>query len=420
MRRILGLAGLVLVALIWPHTTSAQTSADAVEDSLIHLTARMDSLSAQLGQTREIIQQQQQMIDVLMQQQAARSTAGISRSAAAPQQASNHLNPNISLVSDFRGRMGRDFSSDVRAFTLQETEIGIQAPVDPFARADAFLSLSPEGIEVEEGYITFQALPLGLQAKVGKFRSKFGKFNQTHGPETIFSDRPLASEAFFGEEGLAGVGTSLSLLISNPWIYLNLDAEITALPEEAPVFSDVDPTSGEYIAGGRRQDLMYLTRLETYVDLNESSNLLFGGTYATGVHDAAGDLRTHLESGDMTFRWRPLRRAVYHSLLWRTEVMFGQLKQPDGGTVNRVGLFSYIDLQFKRRWHLGERYDYTQFSDVPGPDEQGILGLLTFTPSEFSLLTVQARGVRRADGSWHGVGMMKITFNIGPHGTHPF
>jgi len=416
----------VTVMMILAGQTAAQAQAADTTATAIQLDARIDSLAVQLRQAQEAIEQQRALIDILIQTQSQPAPSPPQGMPAvgrlvAPQQASNLLNPNISLIGDIRAQAGRDFAPDTRAFTLHEAEIGIQAPIDPFARADAFIAMSPEeGVDLEEMYITFQTLPLGLQAKIGKFRSNFGKFNRTHVPETPFSDRPLVTETYFGEEGLAGVGASLSLFIPNPWVYLNLDAEFTATPEEAPAFAIFDSTAGEFLTGGRRRDLLYLTRLGTFLDLSESTNLTLGATYATGVHAPAGALRTHIEGLDLTLRWQPLRRAIYTSIEWQTEVLFSQREQPGGGRVNSSGLFSYIDWQILRRWHIGARYDFTQFPDTSVADEQGVLGFLTFTPSEFSMITVQGRGVRRTDGSWHGVGMLRITFNIGPHGAHPF
>lgn len=416
-------AGQVVAQSVQPSSSVADTT---------QLKARLDALEATLKQAQDTIAQQQAILDAL----AARAiqadsttvltapgapTPPISGQSAAPQQASNLLNPNVSLIGDFRGQLGHDLLPKTRAFTLREAEIGLQAPVDPYARADAFISVSPdEGVDVEEVYLTLQTIPLGLQAKLGKFRSNFGKFNRTHPPETPFSDRPLATEAFFGPEGLSGIGGSLSWLIPNPWVYLNLDAELTNTWEGAPAFGELDVPSGEVIIGGRRRDLGYLTRLSTFFDLSESANLTAGTTYATGVHDLAGNLRTHLEGFDLTFRWKPPRRAIYYSLLWQTEVLLNQRAQATGGHAKSTGLFSYLDWQFQRRWHLGTRYDYTQFPETSARHEQGILGYLTFTPSEFSLITWQSRAVQRIDGTWHWVGLLKVTFNIGPHGAHPF
>ena len=342
-----------------------------------------------------------------------------SPAGSAPQQASNLMNPNVSVIGHFQGRMGDDLSPGERAFSFGEAELGFQAPVDPYARADFFIAVSPdEGVDLEEGYLTFLALPGGVSAKLGKFRANLGKFNRTHPPETPFADRPLSTLAFLGEEGLSGSGLSLSVLIPNRWVYLNLDAEATTTWEGASAFGE-QGDDGEVKAGGRKRDLGYLGRLSTYLDLGESANFTLGASYATGVHDPAGRARTHVENLDATFRWKNPRRAIYRSVVWQTEVLFGQRRIGGGGTASRKGLFSYVDWQCDRRWHLGGRFDYTQFPDVTG-NESGGLGFITFTPSEFSLISVQLKGVRRTDGSWQRTAILKLTFNIGPHGAHPF
>ncbi|OGG49112.1 MAG: hypothetical protein A3F84_26730 [Candidatus Handelsmanbacteria bacterium RIFCSPLOWO2_12_FULL_64_10] len=339
--------------------------------------------------------------------------------ASGPQQASNLLNPNVSVIGHFQGRVGDDLAEGERAFSFREAELGLQAPVDPYARADFFVAVSPEeGVDLEEGYLTFLALPGGVSAKVGKFRANLGKFNRTHPPETPFADRPLSAEAFWGEEGLAGTGLSVSALIPNRWVYLNLDAEVTNTYEGAPAFGEEGP-DGEVQAGGGKRDLGYLGRLSAYFDLGESANLTLGASYATGVHDPAGRERAHVENADVTFRWKNPRRAIYRSLVWQTEVLFSQRRVAGGGWAARRGMFSYVDWQCARRWHVGGRFDTTEFPEIAG-SEKGWVGFLTFTPSEFSLISGQLRGVRRMDGSWERAGLLKLTFNIGPHGAHPF
>ena len=55
--------------------------------------------------------------------------------------------------------------------------LAFQAVVDPYARADFFLAFGQEGVEVEEGYITFTTLPEWFLSKVGKMQAQFGKVN---------------------------------------------------------------------------------------------------------------------------------------------------------------------------------------------------------------------------------------------------
>jgi hypothetical protein len=329
----------------------------------------------------------------------------------APQQASNILNPNISLVGNFVGFAGSDRTLPDKAFDLSELELGIQAPIDPYARADAFIAFTAEGIDVEEGYVTWLALPASWSLKAGKFRSNFGKFNRTHPPETPFADRPLAAERFFGE-GLAAVGISSSYLLPLPF-YLNLDAEVTTNWDEAPLFGDITE-SGELQSGGRRRDLGYLARASTYRDFSESTNLTLGASFARGVHDAAGDLSSDVFAADATLRWKNPRRAIYRSVIWQTEAYFTR-REEEPGSHKAFGGFSYVEYQFQRRWRTGIRADY-----VEDPTEKGGLVYVTFWPSEFSALSAQGRLIRRADGRDDFAAFLKLTFNIGPHGAHPF
>src|SRR5439155_13610332 len=60
------------------------------------------------------------------------------------------LNPDISLIGDFIGTAGRNTISPSRSLELHESEVGMQAIIDPYARADAFISFGEEGVNVEE------------------------------------------------------------------------------------------------------------------------------------------------------------------------------------------------------------------------------------------------------------------------------
>ena len=63
---------------------------------------------------------------------------------------------------------------------MRESEVSFQAIVDPYARADFFIAFGEEGVELEEGFVTFPTLPGGLLMKVGKMRAAFGKVNTLH------------------------------------------------------------------------------------------------------------------------------------------------------------------------------------------------------------------------------------------------
>jgi hypothetical protein len=80
------------------------------------------------------------------------------------------FNPDMAVIGNFIGAAGNNSIEPMPALRLNEAEASFQAVVDPYARADFFLSASPDGLEVEEGFITFPTLPGGLLMKVGKMR----------------------------------------------------------------------------------------------------------------------------------------------------------------------------------------------------------------------------------------------------------
>ncbi len=337
----------------------------------------------------------------------------------APQQASNILNPNISVVTNLLSTFGNDKSLEGKVFTFDEAELGLQAVIDPYARADIFIAFGTEEIELEEGYFTWLTMPFGLQSRFGKFRSNWNSFNLIHPPETPFADRPLSIVNFLGDEGLVGIGASLSWLVPINLFYLKWIAEVTNLPEEAPTFGEID-TSGEFIQSERKQDLAYLSRISSYFDFSESANLSWGVSHLGGVNELTGQLWTHLGGLDLTFRWRNPKRAIYSSFLWRNEIIMSQREIFSGSFLRSWGGFSHLDWQFSRRWHIGGRYDYSQFTLDNKAFEQGGLAYLSLSPSEFSLVSLQGRYVNRADNRNDWAGFVKLTFNIGPHGAHQF
>lgn len=106
------------------------------------------------------------------------------------------LNPDVGIIGNFinasgQSRGGSEALAPSPLFTLQESELSLQAIVDPYARADFFLAIGEEGIEVEEGFVTFPTLPGGLLAKVGKMRANFGRLNAFHNHTLPWTDRPL-------------------------------------------------------------------------------------------------------------------------------------------------------------------------------------------------------------------------------------
>jgi hypothetical protein len=316
------------------------------------------------------------------------------------------FNPDIAVIGNFVTTGGHNSVAPAPSLDLQEVEMSLQAVVDPYARADVFLSASPEGVDVEEGYVTFLTLPAGLTAKAGKLRSAFGKVNPLHTHVLPWADRPLLVDNLLGgEEGLSGASVSLSRLVPNPWLFLEVTGEVSR--QESEVFQS-----------SRRRDLTYLGRARGYRDLTEASNLDLGASFAYGRNGIEPSSETRLFGIDATFRYRPLRRAMYRRLQARTELVWSRRSEiPDASA---FGTYAAADYQFARRWFAGFRYDYAERASAPVAADRGTSWLLTFSPSEFSQVRSQYRRIRYDFAATANELLVQLLFSIGAHGAHPF
>ncbi len=137
------------------------------------------------------------------------------------------FNPDIAVIGDFLGAAGHNTVNPTPALEMHESEASFQAVVDPYARADFFIAFGQEGVDLEEGFITFPTVPGGLLVKVGKLRAAFGKVNTLHNHVLTWTDRPLVTNNLVGgEEGIGDGGISVARLISNPWIFLEATGEV--------------------------------------------------------------------------------------------------------------------------------------------------------------------------------------------------
>lgn len=168
------------------------------------------------------------------------------------------FNPDMAVIGDFLGAAGTNRTAPSPALEMHETEVSFRAAVDPYARADFYLSVGADGgIDLEEGYLTFNELPGGLLTKVGKLHAAFGKVNQMHTHALPWTDRPLVtSNLTGGEEGISDAGLSVSRLIPNRWMFLEATGEVYR--GESAVFHA--PSRG---------DLSYVGRMRGYQDVGE-------------------------------------------------------------------------------------------------------------------------------------------------------
>jgi hypothetical protein len=357
------------------------------------------------------------------------------------------FNPDISVIGDFLGAAGNSGNRNTPALEMHESEVGLQAIIDPYVRGDVFLTFGEQGVSLEEGYFTFTSLPGSLQLKVGKMRAAFGRVNAMHNHILPWTDRPLVTQDLVGgEDGIDDAGLSLSRIIPAPKeIFLEGTAQVFRGDSE------------NVFQASRRRDLSTVEHLRAYRDLSESTNLDLGGSFARG-RSAFGGGTNQLVGVDATLRWKPLRRAIYRSFVGRGEFVWAHtdvspLYLPgfqyfgpslDPGPPKNVRPFGYYvsgDYQLGRRWFLGGRFDRSQRGQCletnpattfaitkcggfapSGPlvtDTGGSL-LLTYWPSEFSQIRGQLRHTRYGEGRTANEILFQFILSMGAHGAHPF
>jgi hypothetical protein len=342
--------------------------------------------------------------------------------------ASKVFNPDISVIGNFFGKAGgvNPFEygpADPRpAMQLDEAEVAFEAFVDPYAKAKFFLSASPTGLEVEEGYAQFVNLPIDVTAKVGKFKALFGKANTWHTHVRPWVDQPLVIHNFFGDEQLADSGISVSKVIPNSFAFVEATGEVLR--------GDVE----DVVEHRNLNDLLYNAHLKAFKDLTEDTNLEVGGSYAHGTQAPnafyAGGGTNQFAGIDLTYRWKPLVRGNYAGFIGRFEGIVNDRADSDR---RLYGWYASGDYQLGQRWFTGLRLDradrHTLLDSTGQPvsadlqrlfTDRGLSATLTFWPSEFSQIRGQFR--RTAYGSARTVNefLFQLQFAIGAHGAHTF
>jgi hypothetical protein len=333
---------------------------------------------------------------------------------AQAQTPSKVFNPDISVIGNGLGYLGHNAVDSQPAMQLREAELGLQAIVDPYARADFFIAYSTDSnqVKVEEGFITFLNLPGDIVLKAGQLKGAFGKLNTEHLHVRLFADVPLNMKNLLGgDDGIEDAGLSVSRLIPMP-------AEIF-MEATAQLFRG---SSENLFEAHTRNDVEPLFHLKAYRDLSESTNLEIGGSWTQANNLEGPGFKTALTGIDATLRWKPLRQGLYHSVLVRFEWMLSERETP-GGNVRADGYYLFGQYQLGRRWFAGFRHDESDHADDATLRDRGNSVVLTFWPSEFSQIRAQARQIRYDLPTGKTTAnelLVQLQFSIGAHGAHAF
>ncbi len=319
--------------------------------------------------------------------------------------------PDISVIGDFqssyRNNAGRNYNAGIN-----EVEFSFQSVVDPYARADFFLTVGKDSdtgkfnLDLEEGYITTLSLPAHLQLKAGKFKSAMGRINSVHPHALPFISLPDAYENYFGE-GINDEGVSLNWLVPNSLFYQELVVQLTDGPINSPSFSRSFGNT-----------YLWLAHLKNFFDLSANATLEFGLSGITGTNHP--DFRTNIAAIDLTYKWKPVQFNTYKSFTWQTEAWFSNANISKDNVVNSFGMYSFINCQLSKRIFFTGMYSYSNLPYSESTRENSYSVTIGWYATEFQKLEIEGKTTSGNVEREQNKILLRWIFVIGTHGAHQY
>lgn len=462
------LAAGVAAALAVPGTALAVTEAEVKE------------LREQVQQMKQEYERRIEALERRLQQaeaEARKAEEGSAKAESAAIQASARpaseaaFNPAVSVILNGRYAnlsqdparyqitgfvpTGGEAAPGKRGLSLAESEIALAANVDHYFRGTLIASLqADDSIAVEEGYIQTLGLSKGLTLKAGRFYSSAGYVNEIHAHAWDFTDAPLASRAFLGNQ-LSDDGLQIKWLAPTD-TYFELGAEAGRgrnFPGSGRDKNGLGATNLFARLGG---DLgtgaawrLGLSNLRTtaqgrvYADSNSLGvpvNNGFDGASRLWVLDGVLKWSPKGNPTDTNFKLQGeyFRRSEDGNLSYDTAGV-----TPAGtrtGSLNSAqsGWYAQGVYQFMPRWRVGYRHDRLDSGSVQlGLVNSGALTaadfpvftpysptrntlMLDFSPSEFSRLRLQVANEQSQPGAGDKQLFLQYIMSLGAHGAHNF
>jgi len=418
--------------------------------------AAADSARAELEKVKATLAAQQA-------QSAAAPTAPVS-AAAAPVQSSgaggangNAFNPGIALIlngnyahhslnPDSYQRAGfpviAGTGPGAQGLSLGESEISFAANIDDKFYGQFTISYDDDngkvGTSIEEAYIDTLALPDGLSVRAGRFYSNIGYLNSHHTHTDNFVDRPLAYQAFLGNQ-YGDDGAQLRWVAPTD-LFLEFGGELFR--------GENFPTAGANHSGVGAHTLF----AHAGGDVGDDNSWLAGASMLKARTTAAddgfsGDNTLYL--ADATWKWAPNGNTKDGGVTLRGEYFLDRrngtynpadgidalsvdaasidigdpvLSQPWLG--DRRGVYLESVYRLNRSWDVGYRFDKLWAADS-GPFASGFDPVrhsieLTWRNSEFSFFRVQYSHDDAIRGSTDNALYLQYDVSLGAHGAHKF
>ncbi|MSP37835.1 MAG: hypothetical protein EXR70_05030 [Deltaproteobacteria bacterium] len=411
--------GVLAVCLLAPAVGQAQ-------DSVI------DALKRQMGEMQAAMKQMAERLEQLEKERAANAANAnppaepqpvVASAPASGKGALNAFNPAISVNGLFGGGYSSKSPFTERwtdgnfhnGFNFQEAEFQFTADVDPYWKANFILAVDRAGkVDIEEGFVTSEQLPYDLLPrdtglKLGKFYAGFGKHNILHTHQFPFINRPLISQAVFGDEGLREPGMGISYLLPSPWF-----SELT--------FQGMAGENDGLFRNGAdsKRRGAYLGHWKNFVDLTDSTTVELGNSYIAGRNSDAGHRLSQAIGVDLTMKWRPLQQATERALIWQNEYIYFNRERERDPSSRGGGLYSSLQYQFARNWWIQGRYDLLGVPKLDDGRKNRWTTLLALVPSEFSALRLQHSYTTQNNAKAVNEVLLQMNFTIGSHPAHQY
>ncbi len=475
-------------ALLAPLSAGAASDADIAElKTMIQqmkadYERRIESLEARLEEAERTAGEAAGKADQASRQAATRPPPARDRGAVS---SGNAFNPRMSVILDgnyytdsaagegteilgeaFRAGGGGHGHEDAggghahggaeTGFNFREAEVWLSTTVDPYFDAQATITFdSGGGAELEEAFLETRSLPAGLRVKAGKFFSDFGYMNRQHPHEWDFVDQNLAHQNLFGFN-LADTGVQLTWLPELP-VYTLFGVEAFQGEQErfGALVEDEDERAELDIGSEEDGPRLFTGFVKVAPDLGFNHALQLGASVA---HASQSQLIGEIEEeeagldGDETlwgldavYKYDAPRSYGAGDLVLQGEYLFDTKDmeitafEDDPTLVGGTRKFKtdgwYLQgwYGFAPRWQFGLRYDAVGTTNRvtgtgPGEDfdeSERWTAALTYRPSEFSLLRLQAATADMVTGE-DGAGedfdyvYLQYILSLGSHGAHKF
>jgi hypothetical protein len=419
-------------------------------------------ISAYASVDDDLLNIHQQIQQLEKRQQQAESNAASSSSPAA---GANSFNPAVSLIlAGTYGQLNQNPDIPItgfamlpnnhghsRSFSLNETELGLSASIDPQFQGVATISLAPEGgSSVENAFVQTTALGNGLNLKMGRYFSALGYLNEQHAHTWDFVDQPLVYRTFWDNQ-LSDDGLQLKWLAPTD-TFIELGAELgRGRGYPGTDRQDNNGAGAEALFAHMGDDVGLSSSWRAGVSLHQtkqvnaiSNNVPDLPGTAGGVSNSfSGDSKT---SGlDFIWKYAPNGNTTVTSFKLQGEyfqrTQTGQLTYDtaaftpitDSYSITQSGWYVQGVYQFMPLWRTGLRYDQLNSgnADVGAANAANVISsygytptrytlMVDYSPSEFSRLRLQLAQDKSREGLSDNQLFVQYVMSLGAHGAHQF